>query len=957
MSVFAFHNKFHRSNHHTIALSGFPDSASDPIASKEFPYLGIFHNQIYDYEGNYLTLDNSYNWKSTYDTTSARSETWDKFLTTYTTVCSFSGNWNNNISLFSTMTGLSSRWQSFQKTYDNNINSWNLNIDNAVYDDVVQSYTRQKTFSAFNLRPNLLTNFKFNIFPNNFTKRSICFGKDKFVVIGDSQTMLYSIDGTNWLSSLMPLNAVWRSLTFGNGRFVAITTNNFKAAYSDDGINWVPTNLPALRFWTQVTYANGRFIAISSGQFFAYSDNGIDWVDVNIGFSRNWNAITYGNNKFVASCTDNGSIKFIYSENNGLTWNLGSHSMNNFTSGFISIAYGNGIFVAIRNSASILAGAYSYDGINWITFQLPIFNGRKIIFNDGMFVISNFTSYVHYSVDGLNWFISPPNVLTSFVNWADMVYGLNRFLIINNNTSSAVNYVSIESANSILWSLSSAQVGIEFTTNNINFSGFDGAKKGGIYNLLLIADANCLGELSAKFNPDYFKFPLNKNDYKFNAIQIRKFQFLYDGQFLNNTGTFLYDIDIPTRDLYYAGSGILLFENTIQVNPISLDFGESFSSHEGLSLTIDGSEPYDSSATVSIQKLNYNKDFTFTFLTSGALSATPPFGKIGSKDKIDIVYPDTSVLTVTDDITASRSISLNRCDPYQSVQIITRSYGYIKELIINDVYIKDLIFRPEGYINNEIGHTITSDQPYYDAKVQSIFVKFGVSAPTLPTLSSGISLWLDAMDFSTVKFQNINGFNFVTELSSKISGADIYFTSNPTTSSFYDIIQEKSISYNLSSTHTRNLMLSGNLDFATHTVFTPHDPSDNTEWIWANANYGVFKLPLKYSVGVGTLDDYYEYEYGIENKNKPICISTRCLSGNILRPSSQGTILNDTIGVSNVMSITAQFHDSITMIGGKDEISGFSRCELHEMLLYKGFKTFVQVEQVHDYLLDKWKIV
>jgi hypothetical protein len=59
MSVFIFHNKFHRSNHHTIAMSGFPDSASDPIASLEFPYLGIFHNNIYINDFNtYLYISN-----------------------------------------------------------------------------------------------------------------------------------------------------------------------------------------------------------------------------------------------------------------------------------------------------------------------------------------------------------------------------------------------------------------------------------------------------------------------------------------------------------------------------------------------------------------------------------------------------------------------------------------------------------------------------------------------------------------------------------------------------------------------------------------------------------------------------------------------------------------------------------------------------------------------------------
>lgn len=46
MSNQPFHNKWHGFNHHTVPTVGFPDSATDPIASKEFPYLGFFYNDI-----------------------------------------------------------------------------------------------------------------------------------------------------------------------------------------------------------------------------------------------------------------------------------------------------------------------------------------------------------------------------------------------------------------------------------------------------------------------------------------------------------------------------------------------------------------------------------------------------------------------------------------------------------------------------------------------------------------------------------------------------------------------------------------------------------------------------------------------------------------------------------------------------------------------------------------------
>jgi hypothetical protein len=37
-----FHNKLHRKNHHTVATPGYPDSGTDPIASPEEPFQGLF---------------------------------------------------------------------------------------------------------------------------------------------------------------------------------------------------------------------------------------------------------------------------------------------------------------------------------------------------------------------------------------------------------------------------------------------------------------------------------------------------------------------------------------------------------------------------------------------------------------------------------------------------------------------------------------------------------------------------------------------------------------------------------------------------------------------------------------------------------------------------------------------------------------------------------------------------
>jgi len=972
MSPFVFHNKFHRSNHHTIALSGFPDSATDSIASSEMPFLGIFYNNVYDYNVNFLSLNTSYNWATTYNTVTSRTDVWNKYITTYTTVCSFSARWNNNISLYNTYNTLSSKWQSFQDTAAVYLDVWDRNFENAGHIDRIQEYTGQKTFSAIQLEPNIINPWTLNELPDlpNFNQvwNRIVFGNGVFVAISRGGTVVYSYDGINWNNAAIPNSVIlssmdWR-LHYGNNMFVALARGVAYAIYSYNGINWMVGNTPVSINPNEILYADGKFVAVGSFNAALYSYDGINWIIGRLIFNlfSNWISIIHDGRKFIVVASNRTTIFTSQNGIDGWTPVVVNNSILDF-SNMRRIAYGNGIYIITRTPSGIFKSIYySYNLNDWYEISLSenlpstFANPRYVKYLNGYFFILSNVGNLLYSKNGLNW--QRFDLLTQ-TTYNDIVYGNGLYIAYVGQDTNGTSYKRTEYTNdfdSINWPLSSAQVATCVTTKNVNFSGFSGAKKGGKYNLLVYSDATCDPSLRVKFNPDVFKFPLNQNSYTAAGINARKFEFLFDGQFLLGK-SYLYNINPPDRDLYYAGAGISIFENSIPINPISLDLNESFSSQDGQSLIVNGSEPYESSASILISKSTYDEDFIFTFTTLSAASARQPFGPSTSFDRVNIVLPDNSVVNAINPLTASKSIFLTRCDPYKSIEVVTRSYGYISELIINDVVIKDFIFNPSGYTSNETGHSFSTKTFYSDSRIQSYFVRYGRSAPTIPSLSAGLALWIDALDYSTVRFQQLNGLNYVTSLSSKISGSQLFFTNNTTTSSFYNLNPKQSINYSLSSTHFRNLILSGNIDFSTYTVFTPSISSNNIEWIWANANYGIFKIPQKYAVGVGTLEKYYEYEYGILNMNKPICISTRCLSGNPQRIASQAIIINDSIGATNVMPITAQFADSVTMIGGKNQTSGFSNYKLHELILFRGYKDLVQVEQINDYLLDKWKFL
>jgi hypothetical protein len=145
MNNFIFHNNFHGSNHHTVSSFGYPESAKDPIASLQFPFKGIFYNDLYRTNGYFIANTNSYDWNSTYTIVNSNSATWQKYLTTYTTVCANSANWNKRV--YDTLNPLSGNYQSTFLTLCSNLNYWNAVYDkNTMYTNKVQEFTRQKTF-------------------------------------------------------------------------------------------------------------------------------------------------------------------------------------------------------------------------------------------------------------------------------------------------------------------------------------------------------------------------------------------------------------------------------------------------------------------------------------------------------------------------------------------------------------------------------------------------------------------------------------------------------------------------------------------------------------------------------------------------------------------------------------------------------------------------------------------
>lgn len=147
--IFRFHNKFHRSSHHTLTGSTVEDQGLDPIASENQPFMGVFYNTITDQNRSYTFNSNSLFWHNSYLTVRSLSANWGNTGPLYTTVNTLSSNWNSGYSAYVNLNPLSSNYDNTYSVVRSNSAVWG--DPNVMFTNQVQENTRSKTFSGYPL--------------------------------------------------------------------------------------------------------------------------------------------------------------------------------------------------------------------------------------------------------------------------------------------------------------------------------------------------------------------------------------------------------------------------------------------------------------------------------------------------------------------------------------------------------------------------------------------------------------------------------------------------------------------------------------------------------------------------------------------------------------------------------------------------------------------------------------
>lgn len=219
-----------------------------------------------------------------------------------------------------------------------------------------------------------------------------------------------SNDGSNWIEQITPGTAYYlRGLLAAPSLFLAYGDDSGakQVWLSLDGFNWtqsaaIPNGTYNANFNLQgAAYGNGYYIIAggfsSNGEIIRSSD-GSAWTVVSPS-CQYLNGAAYSPiyNRFVAVGRVASLGTILYSNDSGTTWtdsSIGSFDHN-------SVAYGNGIFVAVGASGQIYSSA---DGITWIAQPSGTSAGLlKVVFLKKMFFAIGTSGTIISSSNAVQW--------------------------------------------------------------------------------------------------------------------------------------------------------------------------------------------------------------------------------------------------------------------------------------------------------------------------------------------------------------------------------------------------------------------------------------------------------------------------------------------------------------------------------------------------------------------------
>jgi hypothetical protein len=265
-----------------------------------------------------------------------------------------------------------------------------------------------------------------------------------------------SLDSIDWFGRAadIPDILLW-SVTFGNGEFLTAGSNS--VFISRDGSTWTGIQMPTDDYLIATAYGEGNYVAVGTRGTIFSSANGSTWIDRSLDESiGDFYSVSFGNGIFVAvsiRTTEQLQESVILTSFDGSTWNVAKE----YPLPVWYITYGNGLFIAVGDSGTILS---SSDGSTW-EHQSTGTTARltSAEWGAGTFVVVGEGGTILISVDGCMWNDHSPETGKELYS---VVCGADQFMAIGDEGSVYVSLFDNSVANSVGGTLSKSKKIIDF---------------------------------------------------------------------------------------------------------------------------------------------------------------------------------------------------------------------------------------------------------------------------------------------------------------------------------------------------------------------------------------------------------------------------------------------------------------------------------------------------------------
>lgn len=278
----------------------------------------------------------------------------------------------------------------------------------------------------------------------------VCFNGSLFSLFGTAAYKAVTSGGVSWAEVSTPTGIGFGCVGFGNGLFVALPNSTGTTfATSTDGITWTnhTTGLPAASAsWVAITYAAGTWVALDGGTTnkCITSTDGLTWTQQTLPASASWTGVAYGNGVFCA-IRGNTSTNQCATSPDGVTWTARTMASS---VDWQAIAYANSTFVATASGTT--TSGTSPDGITWTARTMPSADvWASLAYGNGLFVALGYASTAAASSpDGVTW---TARTLPSAVKWFGVVFGESNFVATSTDFAGTGSDVASTSDDGITW--------------------------------------------------------------------------------------------------------------------------------------------------------------------------------------------------------------------------------------------------------------------------------------------------------------------------------------------------------------------------------------------------------------------------------------------------------------------------------------------------------------------------